>query len=230
MDDEQQRACQSCTFLNPNSATVCAICHAKLPDGRKRKKAAHEADADRRAREEALKKEQEVLAAPKATMEREGYSYHSPDAFAPGWTELVGQAARAAEQLLREDACAERSERKLETINSHRRQLRFVPEGRVPSDPAMERRVPLGARSRAIHDCARALKAQLGAGMDDWVAQDLYVLHTPREEEGAKARAAQSWHFDSLKKFAVAALVLRGAHPTEFPCGRAARRPEPATP
>mmetsp|Transcript_15544 Transcript_15544/g.35714 ORF Transcript_15544/g.35714 Transcript_15544/m.35714 type:complete len:219 (-) Transcript_15544:141-797(-) len=55
--------------------------------------------------------------------------------------------------------------------------------------------------------------------MATWVAQDLYVLHTPLEEDGSKARAAQSWHLDSIKKFAVAALVLRGAHATEFPTG-----------
>ena len=51
------------------------------------------------------------------------------------------------------------------------------------------------------------------------MAQDLYLLHTPREEEGRCARAAQSWHLDSLKRFAVAALVLRGGHATEFPRG-----------
>lgn len=82
------------------------------------------------------------------------------------------------------------------------------------------RYVALTERSTAILECARALKAQLGPETDGWVNQDLYVLFTPREEEGTKARAAQSWHLDSIKKFAVAALVLRGGHATEFPVGR----------
>lgn len=216
----EERACQSCTFLNLASATTCTLCHAKLPKGREREKAAQKDAAAKQAREEAARRERAYQAMPKATMEREGYRYHTMGDFPGGWSELVERAALAAEALLYDDAQAERTERRLETINSHRRQLRFVPEGVSTDDtPNLKRYVVLTASSRSIHDCARALKAQLGPEMAEWVAQDLYVLHTPREEEGSKARAPQTWHLDSIKKFAVAALVLRGAHATEFPKG-----------
>eukprot|EP00966_Prymnesium_polylepis_P145718 3365993-Prymnesium_polylepis.1 len=198
-------------------ATTCMICHARLPKGREREKAANDEAEQRRAREDALRLEEALKAIPKATMEREGYSYRDTGAFPPEWGELVERAALAAEELL-SDA---RSERKMETINSHRRQLRFWPEGVKPEAvPAAHRYVELSAPShQSILQCAQLLKAQLGPEMASWEAQDLYVLHTPREEEGSKARAAQSWHLDSLKKFAVAALVLRGSHATEFPVG-----------
>ena len=235
---EEERACQSCTFLNPASATTCNLCHAKLPKGREREKAAQEEAAARKAREQAARLERAYAAMPKATMERDGYEYHDDDAFPPGWAELVERAAVAAEALLAEDAVA--AERKLETINSHRRQLRFVPEGghvtvgshessasptsssttTEGTPPSLRRYVELTSRSEAILECARTLKRRLlPPEMSDWVAQDLYVLHTPREEEGSRARAPQAWHLDSIKKFAVAALVLRGGHPTEFPAG-----------
>ena len=213
-------ACQACTLVNPASATTCSLCHARLPNGREREKAACEEVARRRAREEAERRAQALLTMPKPTMEHDGYVYHDVGDFAPGWAELVARAADAAEDLLREDARAERGARKLETINSHRRQLRFVPDGLSAADlPNAHRYVSLTARSESLLECARALKQRLGPDMATWVAQDLYLLYTPHEEDGTKARAAQSWHVDSIKKFAVGALVLRGGHATEFPRG-----------
>ena len=218
-------ACKQCTLLNPPNAMKCNVCGARLPKGRERDKAADNEAAKKRAREELASREAaRKLAheeAAKTTMEVDGDMYRGVDSFPPGWAELVERAAVATEALLEEDAQQERSERKLETINSVRRQLRFLPEGLSVRDvPSASRYVELTERHRAIHECARELQRQLGPARQGWVAQDLYVLHTPREEEGVKARAAQSWHLDAMKKFAVAALVLRGRHATEFPVGR----------
>ena len=209
-------ACQWCTCLNPALAIRCSLCHARLPKGRVREKDATDEEERRKAAEEAAK----PIIVPKTTMEEDGYVYREVGAFPPGWVDLVDNAAAAAENLLRRDALREKKERQMETINSNRRQLRFVVEG-VPevAGPAKGRYVALTDDEQAIRDVANGLKAQFGPEMADWVPQDMYVLFTPGEEEGSRARAAQSWHLDALKKFAVAALVLRGAHATEFPVG-----------
>ena len=66
---------------------------------------------------------------------------------------------------MKADALLERSERKLETINSYRRQLRFVPEGASAGAAHHARYVQIPARCGAIFECARQLKAQLGAAV-----------------------------------------------------------------
>jgi hypothetical protein len=38
-------------------------------------------------------------------------------------------------------------------------------------------------RSQAILHCARALKSQLGPEFAEWLPQDLYLLHTPEQDE-----------------------------------------------
>ena len=47
--------CQLCTFINPISAMACAVCNARLPDGRERDQEARKAAAKKEADEEAAK-------------------------------------------------------------------------------------------------------------------------------------------------------------------------------
>ena len=49
--------------------------------------------------------------------------------------------------------------------------------------------------------------------------QDCYALFTPADEVDEEARAPQRWHLDAIKRFPVAALLLRGARATEFAAG-----------
>jgi hypothetical protein len=219
---QETRTCPVCTFENDIGALSCTMCSARMPKGnptaaREREKlASAEAAARKRAREEA---DEELVAAPVTSMAEDGYKYFEPGAFSKDWPRLVGDAADAASRLL--EAAANRVER----ITSVRRQMRFLPEGVVAADvPNAERYVALTHESRAIHQCARELKKklvrELGPEVEAWVPQDLYVLHTPEHEEGKHARDPQAWHLDAMKKFAVAALVLKGGHPTEFPVGK----------
>jgi hypothetical protein len=128
------RACVSCTLINPWSATSCSLCHARLPtvgvpNARERERALQEEAERQAAIDEAARREEAWRTAPRPTMEAEGYAYREVEAFGEGWATLVETAATAAEELLLADARAERSERRLETINSNRRQLRFLPDG-----------------------------------------------------------------------------------------------------
>ena len=58
-----------------------------------------------------------------------------------------------------------------------------------------------------------------GDELQSFVLQDCYALYTPPEEISAEARAPQRWHLDAIKRFPVAALLLRGARATEFGVG-----------
>lgn len=136
---------------------------------------------------------------PASSMAADGYEYLSRSRLPAEWPRLVAEAAEAVSAGLAGKA--------LEAVNSERLQLRFS-----RSDlPAPLRR------------CVEALQAQVaascGAEYGKYSLQDCYALLTPKEEVGLEARAPQRWHLDAIRRFPVAALLLRGGRATEFAAG-----------
>ena len=135
-------------------------------------------------------------------MATRGYEYFESHQLPSDWAQLVADAEKTV------SAGLDAKKGALEAINSERLQLRF------PRSDAL----PLPLRR-----CVDTLKQQLvetcGDEFAEYQLQDCYALLTPKEELGGEARAPQRWHLDAIKRFPVAALLLRGARATEFSSG-----------
>lgn len=121
------------------------------------------------------------------------------------WSEAVHLAAAHVEAELQ---TTREVSGKLESINSNRLQLKFARS--------------IDVLSPALRPVVEMLEAQVvaAAGLqEELVLQDCYALFTPADEENEEARAPQRWHLDSVKKFPVAALCLKGGRWTEFADG-----------
>lgn len=151
-----------------------------------------------------LQLEADADAPPQTSLQVEGYEYLRSSSLPADWPRLVAEAAAAVDAGLDKA----RSSSALEAINSERLQLRF----------------PRLALPEPLRRCVDALQARMvascGAEYAGHTLQDCYALLTPTEEIGGDSRAPQRWHLDAIKRFPVAALLLRGGRSTEFSAGR----------
>lgn len=134
-----------------------------------------------------------------AAMQTDGYVY-TPQ-WPHGWEAKVAEAAACIDNEV-----LGQKQKRLEAINSNRLELKL---------PRSVEALPVPIR-RCVVELERWMKL-LCAG--DYVLQDCYALLTPADETDAEARAPQRWHLDAVKRFPVAALLLRGSRPTEFAVG-----------
>jgi len=131
----------------------------------------------------------------------------APDPAAPPLGRCWQEAVRAAADhiLSRVDEAGTR----LENINSSRLQLKL---GRtLDSFPPPLRRV--------VEVLERRVAAACGLRRAELHIHDCYALLTPENEVEPEARAPQRWHLDAVRRFPVAALLLRGGRWTEFAAG-----------
>jgi hypothetical protein len=135
---------------------------------------------------------------PHATLDEDGYLYLPASAQPEGWQQTVDDAAALFDS-------AAVGEKQLERINSERLQLKFARS--------------LSALPPPLRRCVEVLQSHATASFGACELQDCYALYTPTHETSTLARAPQKWHLDAIKKFPVAALILRGGRATEFPAG-----------
>lgn len=141
----------------------------------------------------------------RSTLDSDGYVYLSGSAEAEPWAQIVARAA--AEFDAAALPLANTQQLPLVPINSRRLQLKW--------------KRSLAALPDAIQSCVQRLEEHVISltGSHEWALQDCYALLTPSDEVDAVARAPQAWHLDALKRFPVAALLLRGRRSTEFALG-----------
>ena len=131
-----------------------------------------------------------------------GYEYVTPDQRPHGWAAAVAKAAAYVQHQVDLATCE--SNVRLEPINSARLQYKFPRS--LAALPAELRPVVEMLEARVLEVC----------GSTEFQMQDCYALYTPADEVLQVARDPQNWHLDAVKRFPVAALLLKGARSTEF--------------